>query len=73
MTSLWWLYCYLEHISRYPDNSPRGKLPPTVRVGVWVKVSVSFRVGGQPENSTRGKLFQLSTLSMYLFNDALAE
>ena len=26
--------------------TPRGKLPTPVRVGVWVKVRVSFRVGG---------------------------
>ena len=37
-----------------------GQLPPRkivrpVRVRVWVKVSVSFRVGGQPDNSPRGK------------------
>ena len=33
----------------------RGKLPP-VRVGVSVKVRVSFRVGGQPNNCPREKL-----------------
>ena len=38
------------HISlmRYPDNRPPRKitpLPPPVRVGVSVKVRVSFRVG----------------------------
>ena len=37
-----------------------GQLPPRkivrpVRVRVWVKVSVSFRVGGQPDNCPRGK------------------
>ena len=26
-----------------------------VRIGVWVKVRVSFRVGGQPDNCPRGK------------------
>ena len=29
---------------------------PPVRVGVWVKVRVSFRVGGQPDNCPRGKV-----------------
>ena len=37
-----------------------GQLPPEkncppVRGGVWVKVSVSFRVGGQPDNCPRRK------------------
>ena len=35
--------------------APRGKLPP-VRVGVWVKDKVSFRLGGQPDNCPQGKL-----------------
>ena len=35
---------------RYPDNCP------PVRVGVWIKVRVSFRVGGQPDNWPREKL-----------------
>ena len=35
--------------------APRGKLPP-VRVGVWVKVKVGFRVEGQPDNCPGGKL-----------------
>ena len=35
----------------YPDNCPQRKIAlPPVRVGVWVKVRVSFRVGGQPDN-----------------------
>ena len=34
---------------------PQGKLP-LVRVGVSVKVRVSFRVKGQPHNYPRGKL-----------------
>ena len=29
---------------------------PPVRVGVWVKVRVSFRVGGQPDNCPRRNL-----------------
>ena len=34
-------------LTRYPDNYPRGKSPPPpVMVGAWVKVRVSFRVGG---------------------------
>ena len=38
-----------------------GQLPPDencpqVRVGVWVKVRVTFRVGGQPDNCPRRKL-----------------
>ena len=38
-----------------------GQLPPDencppVRVGVWVKVRVTFRVGGQPDNCSRRKL-----------------
>ena len=33
----------------YPDNCPRGKLPapPPVTVSDWVRVRISFRVGGQ--------------------------
>ena len=34
---------------------PRGKLPQ-VRVGVLVKVRVSFRVGGQPDNCPGRKI-----------------
>ena len=34
----------------YPENCP------PVRVGVWVKVRVSFRVGVQPDKCPRGKL-----------------
>ena len=33
-----------------------GQLPPPDRVGVWVKVKVTFRVGGQPDNCPRRKL-----------------
>ena len=40
---------------RYPDNCPRGKLPQ-VRVGVSVKVRISFRVRGQPQNCSGEKL-----------------
>ena len=29
--------------------------PPPVEIGVWVKVRVSFRVGGQPDNCPQGK------------------
>ena len=32
-----------------------GKLPPPVTVGVWVRVRVSFRVGGQSDNCPREK------------------
>ena len=37
------------------------QLPPEencspVRLGVWAKVRVSFRVGGQPDNCLQGKL-----------------
>ena len=38
--------------------TPRGKLP-LVSFGIWVKISVSFRVGEQPDNCSRGKLPQL--------------
>ena len=34
---------------------PEENCPP-VKVGVWVKVRVSFRVGGQPDNCPQGKL-----------------
>ena len=35
----------LIRASRYPDNCPPRKIPlPPVRVRVWVKVRVSFRV-----------------------------
>ena len=43
----------------YLDNCPPRKLPPPPRfgpgVGVWAKVRVSFRVGGQPDNWFRRK------------------
>ena len=26
-----------------------------VRIGVWVKVRISFRIGGQPDNGPPGK------------------
>ena len=46
--------------SRYTDNCPPRKIvPPPVTVGVWVKVRVSFRVGGQPDNCPREKSPQL--------------
>ena len=32
--------------------NPEEKFPP-VRIGVWVKVRVRFRVGGQPDNCPR--------------------
>ena len=32
--------------------TPEEKFPP-VRIGVWVKVRVRFRVGGQPDNCPR--------------------
>ena len=35
--------------------APRGKLPTLVRVGVWIKVRVSFRVGGQQDSCPGGK------------------
>ena len=34
---------------------PAEKSPPPVEIGVWVKVRVSFRVGGQPDNCPQGK------------------
>ena len=34
---------------------PEENCPP-VKVGVWVKVRVSFSVGGQPDNCLQGKL-----------------
>ena len=43
------LYCYIHYNLGIWTIVPRGKLPP-VRVEVWVKVRVSFRVGGQPDN-----------------------
>ena len=33
-------------MKRYPDNSPRGKLPPPVRVRVWFRISVRIRAEG---------------------------
>ena len=41
---------------RYPDNCPPRKIPPLVRVGVWVTVRVRFRVGGQPDNPPMRKI-----------------
>ena len=41
---------------RYTDNCPPRKIAPPVRVGVWIKVRVSFRVGGQPDYCHRGRL-----------------
>ena len=38
-----------------PSPPSLGKLPQ-VRVGVLVKVRVSFRVGGQPDNCPGGKI-----------------
>ena len=35
---------------------PHEKNCPPIRIGVWVKVRVSFRVGRQPGNCPRGKL-----------------
>ena len=34
--------------------SPEENCPP-VRIRVWVKVKVSFRVGGEPDNCPREK------------------
>ena len=45
-----------DNIIRYPDNCSPRKIAPPVRVGVWVKVRVSFSVDGQPDNCPRGKL-----------------
>ena len=45
-----------DNIIRYLDNCSPRKIAPPVRVGVWVKVRVSFSVGGQPDNCPRGKL-----------------
>ena len=42
------------HCSGIRTIARRGKL--TIRVGVWVKVKVSFRVGGKPDNCLQGKL-----------------
>ena len=41
-------------------NCPPGRVGVLIKVrvsfsGVWVKVSLSFRVGGQPDNYSRGK------------------
>ena len=38
-------------------TAPPGENCPPVRTGVWVKVKVSFRVGGQPGNCSRRKQF----------------
>ena len=32
--------------NRYPDNCPSEENCPPVTVGIWVKIRVSFRVGG---------------------------
>ena len=41
-------YSNMSMSKGYPNNCPRGKLPPfPVRVSVWVTVRISFRVGGQ--------------------------
>ena len=37
-------------------TAPQPPPPPTVRVRVWVRVMVTFRVGGQPDNCPRRKL-----------------
>ena len=34
---------------------PEENCPPPVRIRVWVKVKVSFRVGGEPDNCPREK------------------
>ena len=36
----------LRWFRRYPDNCPPRKIAPPVRVVVWIKVRVSFRVRG---------------------------
>ena len=36
----------------YPGDCPQRKLPPPVRVSVWVRVRVSFRVGRQFSSGT---------------------
>ena len=41
---------------KLPSPPPPRKVVPTVRVGVWLTVRVSFRVGGQPDNCPGGKL-----------------
>ena len=35
---------------------PHEKIAPPIRIGVWVKVRASFRVGRQPDKCPRGKL-----------------
>ena len=37
--------------------APRGKFPPPVRVGIWVKVRVSFRVWGVTRQLPQRKVF----------------
>ena len=43
-------------VFQYLDSCPLRKIAPWLRLGVWVKVRVSFRVGGQPHNCPQGKL-----------------
>ena len=52
-----WKYFIVTYtiISASGQLLPEEKCPP-VRVGVWVKVRISFRVGGQPDNYPRWKL-----------------
>ena len=45
-------------------TSVSGQLPPEencppIRVGIWIKVRVNFRVGGQPHNCFQGKLVKV--------------
>ena len=46
---------YNSHNMVFGQLTPEVNCPP-LRVGVWVKVRASVRVGGQPDICPRGKL-----------------
>ena len=46
---------FLGILTFAPPPPPQRKISLGFRIGKWVKVRVSFRVGGQPDNCPRGK------------------
>ena len=47
------LFCFFQGIRTI---SPPEENCPSVRIGVWAKTKINFRVGRQPDNCPRGKL-----------------
>ena len=51
--------------------SPCGKLPTPVRVGVWVKVRVSFRVGGNQKIAPKENCSPVRVRVWFMFSFAV--